>query len=39
MGLGGVGAQVRTGRKGAGGISLLLIERGEGVETTQIKTT
>merc|ERR1719199_1140135 len=30
---------VRTGGKGAKGISLLLIERGEGVETTQIRTT
>mmetsp|Transcript_73342 Transcript_73342/g.237198 ORF Transcript_73342/g.237198 Transcript_73342/m.237198 type:complete len:518 (-) Transcript_73342:83-1636(-) len=30
---------VRTGGKGAGGISLLLVERGEGVTTSQIKTT
>mmetsp|Transcript_100813 Transcript_100813/g.252738 ORF Transcript_100813/g.252738 Transcript_100813/m.252738 type:complete len:520 (-) Transcript_100813:110-1669(-) len=30
---------VRTGSSGAGGISMLLIERGEGVETKQIKTT
>mmetsp|Transcript_22484 Transcript_22484/g.43028 ORF Transcript_22484/g.43028 Transcript_22484/m.43028 type:complete len:519 (-) Transcript_22484:227-1783(-) len=30
---------VRTGGAGAKGISLLLIERGEGVETKQIKTT
>lgn len=30
---------VRTGVKGAAGISLLLIERGEGVDTKQIKTT
>mmetsp|Transcript_11500 Transcript_11500/g.20347 ORF Transcript_11500/g.20347 Transcript_11500/m.20347 type:complete len:516 (+) Transcript_11500:69-1616(+) len=30
---------VRTGNSGAGGISLLLVERGEGVTTSQIKTT
>jgi len=30
---------VRTGGPGAGGISMLLIERGEGIETKQIKTT
>ena len=30
---------VRTGGKGSRGISVLLIERSEGVETTQIKTT
>jgi len=30
---------VRTGGAGAGGISLLLIPRGEGVATSQIKTT
>lgn len=30
---------VRTGANGAGGISMLLIERGDGVETKQIKTT
>lgn len=30
---------VRTGGNGSGGISMLLIERGEGVETKQIKTT
>lgn len=30
---------VRTGTDGAGGITMLLIERGEGVETSQIKTT
>merc|ERR1719436_2067385 len=30
---------VRTGGPGAGGISMLLVERGEGVETKQIKTT
>jgi len=30
---------VRTGGAGAKGISMLLIERGEGVETKQIKTT
>lgn len=30
---------VRTGGKGAGGMSMLLIERGPGVETKQIKTT
>jgi alkylation response protein AidB-like acyl-CoA dehydrogenase len=30
---------VRTGGQGAGGMSMLLIERGEGVETKQIKTT
>eukprot|EP00656_Telonema_subtile_P018249 TRINITY_DN19841_c0_g1_i3.p1 TRINITY_DN19841_c0_g1~~TRINITY_DN19841_c0_g1_i3.p1 ORF type:complete len:405 (+),score=141.26 TRINITY_DN19841_c0_g1_i3:161-1375(+) len=30
---------VRTGGKGARGISLLVVERGEGVDTTQIKTT
>jgi len=30
---------VRTGATGAKGISLLLIERGDGVETSQIKTT
>eukprot|EP00440_Ansanella_granifera_P038488 gb/GFBE01041764.1/.p1 GENE.gb/GFBE01041764.1/~~gb/GFBE01041764.1/.p1 ORF type:complete len:519 (+),score=146.38 gb/GFBE01041764.1/:1-1557(+) len=30
---------VRTGTAGAAGISLLLIERGEGVSTSQIKTT
>mmetsp|Transcript_83109 Transcript_83109/g.152391 ORF Transcript_83109/g.152391 Transcript_83109/m.152391 type:complete len:515 (-) Transcript_83109:89-1633(-) len=30
---------VRTGATGAGGISMLLIERGEGIETKLIKTT
>jgi len=30
---------VRTGGAGAGGISLILVERGDGVETSQIKTT
>lgn len=30
---------VRTGSNGAGGISMLLIERGDGVETKLIKTT
>jgi len=30
---------VRTGGQGAGGISMLLIERGPGLETKQIKTT